>query len=190
MFKDDAWRSASVLTPETADAEISDARLLSTRTANGDREWTVEAPITFKYSVRETPDVLDLSNDALVFGHLGDAASLARAKGPNKMSVTKVENTKTELRNSMRDSTRQHAEEIGAAAYAEESISKPKSMPALSEKGESTLSVQMPPPLAPGETLAPPLATSSVSISLDTSGGLGRAEPEADPPLVQAQNTI
>ena len=31
MFKDDAWRSASALTPETADAEISDARLLSTR---------------------------------------------------------------------------------------------------------------------------------------------------------------
>lgn len=28
LFKDDAWRSASSLTPENADAEISDARLL------------------------------------------------------------------------------------------------------------------------------------------------------------------
>ena len=93
MFKDDAWRSASALTPETADAEISDARLLSTRTANGDREWTVEAPITFKYSVRETPDVLDLSNDALVFGHLGDAASLARAKSRPLKRVVVVDDT-------------------------------------------------------------------------------------------------
>ena len=62
-----------------ADAEVSDARL-SQRKVGGGVEWTVESPITFEYNVREVADVLDPANDALVFGHISDAASLARAK--------------------------------------------------------------------------------------------------------------
>jgi len=79
VHKDDAWRSVSSVTPEVASADISDARL-SQRTVGGGIEWTVESPITFQYAVREVADVLDPSNDALIFGHLSDAATVAKAK--------------------------------------------------------------------------------------------------------------
>lgn len=96
VFKDDAWRSADAMTPELveANAEISDARISTSRDARGQREWEIESPITFKYRVREEADVLDPSSDVLLFGHLaGDAAALRRAKSRPLKRVVVVDET-------------------------------------------------------------------------------------------------
>lgn len=90
LKKDDAWRSVASVTPDLADAEISDARL-SQREVGGGIEWRVVSPITFEYAVREVADVLDPANDALIFGHIGDAATLARAKARELKRVVVVD---------------------------------------------------------------------------------------------------
>jgi len=94
VFKQDVWRSAEGLTEDLLDADISDARL-SKRTMNsrGDSEWTVEAPITFSYKVREQENIFGLDSDALLFGHITDIATLSRAKSrPIKRVVVVDEN--------------------------------------------------------------------------------------------------
>ena len=79
VLKDFAWRSRTKDCDVDANADISDARL-SESNVDGGVEWKVQSPINFKYSVREVPDVLDPADDALIYGHLADAASLSRAK--------------------------------------------------------------------------------------------------------------
>ena len=76
---DDAWRIAPP-SGNLFDAEISDARLSQQQPTAGTNQWTVEAPITFEYKVREVPGVLDPASDALLFGFIDDAATLERAK--------------------------------------------------------------------------------------------------------------
>jgi len=78
--KDDAWRTVSTISSDLADVELSDAKLEQRATSEGGIEWEVEAPITFAYRIREELDVLDPESDALIYGHLSDAASLSRAK--------------------------------------------------------------------------------------------------------------
>ncbi len=48
-------------------------------------EWEIRAPITFSYRVKETRDVLDPADDSLLFGHITDQATLARAKARSPM---------------------------------------------------------------------------------------------------------
>jgi len=75
----DAWRLADPASV-SPNAEVAPARL-STRQVDAERiEWEVEAPITFGYRVRECPNVLDPASDALIFGHISDEETLARAK--------------------------------------------------------------------------------------------------------------
>ena len=64
-----------------------------TETEKGSREWEIESPITFKYRVREELNVLDPASDALIYGHISDDESLARAKSrPLKRVVVVDEN--------------------------------------------------------------------------------------------------
>tara|TARA_B110001452_G_scaffold172832_1_gene144821 strand:+ start:732 stop:1949 length:1218 start_codon:yes stop_codon:yes gene_type:complete len=56
-------------------------------------QWTVEAPITFAYKVRETPDVLDPASDALLFGFIDDPETLRRAKARPLKRVVVVDET-------------------------------------------------------------------------------------------------
>ena len=56
-------------------------------------QWTVEAPITFAYKVRETPDVLDPASDALLFGFIDDPETLRRAKARALKRVVVVDET-------------------------------------------------------------------------------------------------
>lgn len=72
------------------DGEISDARLAQ-RNIGGGIQWTVESPITFKYAVREVGDVLDPASDALIYGHISDAETLARAKARTSKRVVVVD---------------------------------------------------------------------------------------------------
>ena len=65
--------------------------------ARGDTEWEVEAPITFSYRVREAPDVLDPQSDALLFGHITDGATLARARARKLKRVVVVDSAVYEL---------------------------------------------------------------------------------------------
>ena len=58
--KDDAWRSVSSLTPEFADAEISDAKL-SQREVGGGIEWKVESPIKPRTSRPVSPAIRSTS---------------------------------------------------------------------------------------------------------------------------------
>jgi len=91
--KDDAWRSVSAISSDLTDVELSDARLEQRVTSEGGIEWEVEAPITFAYRIREEADVLDPASDALIFGHLTDEASLARAKARPLKRVVVVDET-------------------------------------------------------------------------------------------------
>ena len=114
--KDDVWRTASESDDFTG-AIVSDATLCaphpshtllsythgtpadhtpclarrSQRTAGGDREWEVSAPITFQYRVRESPDVFDLANDALIYGHLDDGDMLAKARSRTLKRVVVID---------------------------------------------------------------------------------------------------
>merc|ERR1719502_2109747 len=88
--KDDAWRVADAAAVG-GDAEISPASL-SQRTVDSEHiEWAVSAPITFEYRVRECTDVLDPASDALLFGHISDEATLARAKSRELKRVVVVD---------------------------------------------------------------------------------------------------
>ena len=93
---DDAWRCRSSLEVAEVD-EISDAQLSTQQHVYGGsvgNEWTVEAPITFRYKVRECPEVLNPSCTDLLFGFLdGDSEMLARAQSrPVKRVVVVDEN--------------------------------------------------------------------------------------------------
>ena len=59
----------------------------------GTNQWTVEAPITFEYKVREVPRVLDPASDALLFGFIDDAATLEIAKARPLKRVVVVDET-------------------------------------------------------------------------------------------------
>jgi len=73
---DDAWRLGVATNP----AAVSEARL-SQQQHSTSTEWTVEAPITFSYKVRESVDLLDTSSTDLLFGFLdGNVEMLARAQ--------------------------------------------------------------------------------------------------------------
>ena len=89
---DDAWRIAPP-SGNLFDAEISDARLSQQQPTAGTNQWTVEAPITFEYKVREVPGVLDPASDALLFGFIDDAATLEIAKARALKRVVVVDET-------------------------------------------------------------------------------------------------
>ena len=100
LRREDAWRSVAAIPPDLdlASDDISDARLEQKQTDAAGMEWTIEAPITFSYRVREEPDILDPSSDALIFGHLaGDDAALARAKARQPKRVVVVDEQVAEL---------------------------------------------------------------------------------------------
>ncbi|XP_022519609.2 2-epi-5-epi-valiolone synthase [Astyanax mexicanus] len=46
--------------------------------------WTVESPVVFSYRVVECEKLLDMSNDTLLFGHVGDAEELRVLKESSK----------------------------------------------------------------------------------------------------------
>jgi 3-dehydroquinate synthase len=73
---EDAWRISDDVAGATV---VSDAQLLQQQQNDG-TEWTVKAPITFSYKVRESVDILDPSSPDLLFGFLdGDVEGLTRA---------------------------------------------------------------------------------------------------------------
>jgi len=73
---EDAWRIGDDVAGATV---VSDAQLSQQQLGDA-TEWTVKAPITFSYRVRESVDVLDPSNTDLLFGFLdGDVEMLTRA---------------------------------------------------------------------------------------------------------------
>jgi 3-dehydroquinate synthase len=73
---EDAWRISDDVAGATV---VSDAQLLQQQQKDG-TEWTVKAPITFSYKVRESVDILDPSSPDLLFGFLdGDVEGLTRA---------------------------------------------------------------------------------------------------------------
>ena len=73
---EDAWRISDDVAGATV---VSDAQLLQQQQKDG-TEWTVKAPITFSYKVRESVDILDPSSPDLLFGFFdGDVEGLTRA---------------------------------------------------------------------------------------------------------------
>jgi len=89
---EDAWRVLPADDHQVIGAEVSDAKLTQQR-VQSNVQWTVEAPITFSYKVREAPDVLDPASDALLFGFIDDAATLERAKARKLKRVVVVDET-------------------------------------------------------------------------------------------------
>merc|ERR1719284_1887997 len=92
---DDAWRvkPAKEVDISQVGTEVSEASLTQQHSDAGDMQWTVAAPITFSYKVRETPDVLDPASDALLFGFIDDAATLEVAKSRPLKRVVVVDET-------------------------------------------------------------------------------------------------
>ena len=83
FLQDDAWRSSATSDFDSVDfanVDISDSKLEANTAPSGATSWKVESPITFEYTVQETLDVLNPANDALLFGHIADAATRARAR--------------------------------------------------------------------------------------------------------------
>ena len=65
---------------------------------NNGLSWSIEAPIRFSYNITECTNLLDPSNDVLIYGHLTTPEEVAAAKAnPKKRRLVVMDETVSDI---------------------------------------------------------------------------------------------
>ncbi|KAI7807586.1 2-epi-5-epi-valiolone synthase [Triplophysa rosa] len=76
-------RKAGQNVKQDTKGRVSAAKIYESSSSNG-TTWTVVSPITFTYTVTQTKNLLDPSNDTLLLGHIRDAQQLESIRSSTK----------------------------------------------------------------------------------------------------------
>ncbi|XP_065135489.1 2-epi-5-epi-valiolone synthase [Paramisgurnus dabryanus] len=76
-------RKAGQNVKQQTKGRVSAAKIYESSSSNG-TSWTVVSPITFTYTVTQTKNLLDPSNDTLLLGHIRDVQELESVRSSSK----------------------------------------------------------------------------------------------------------